>query len=402
MTSGRRKSLRDLRSEDLAGRRALVRVDFNVPLSGDPPTVKDAGRVQAALPTIDHLRRAGARVVLMSHLGRPKGRPDPALSLRPVADLLTETLSTPVDLIADPLAAAALDTVARLPAQGVVLLENLRFWPGETANDSDFAAGLARLGDLYVQDAFGTVHRAHASTAGVPAVLRPAVAGLLVERELGAFERLRRNPARPYVALLGGAKISGKLETLEAFLDQADRVLVGGGMASTFYLAQGWEVGRSLVEPDLLPVARDLLERAGKQLVLAQDVVVAPELAGEARTRVVSADQIPAEETVGDIGPSACESFAAAILEAATVFWNGPMGVFENPLFANGTRAVAQAVASATEAGAYTVVGGGDSAAALAEMRLDARVSHLSTGGGAGLELLARGSLPGVTALEDA
>jgi phosphoglycerate kinase len=284
----------------------------------------------------------------------------------------------------------------------VLLLENLRFWPGESANDPEFARALAGLGDLFVQDAFGTVHRAHASTVGVPQRLRPAVSGLLVARELAAFERLLDSPERPYVAILGGAKISGKLETLQAILERADRVLVGGGMASTFYLAMGREVGGSLVERDLVPVARELLQGPnGSKLQLAQDVVVAGRLETGAATRIVDAGSIPPDASVGDIGPEARERFAAEVARARTLFWNGPMGVFEIPALAEGTLAVAKAVARATAAEAFTVVGGGDSAAALSQMGLEGGVSHLSTGGGASLELLAGRELPGIAALED-
>ena len=251
-----KKTLLDLAPAELAGRRALVRVDFNVPLAGDPPAVRDAGRIEAALPTLEHLRQAGARLVLMSHLGRPKGKPDPALSLRPVARELSTRMGRAVEFVDDPTTPGAVEAASRLTRGGLLLVENLRFWPGETADDPAFAASLARLGDLYVEDAFGSVHRAHASTVGVPRILRPAVSGLLLARELAAFDRLLGEPERPYVAILGGAKISGKLETLQAILARADSVLVGGGMASTFYRAMGREVGGSLVEPDLVGVAR--------------------------------------------------------------------------------------------------------------------------------------------------
>ncbi|MBA2565912.1 MAG: phosphoglycerate kinase [Gemmatimonadetes bacterium] len=398
-----RRSLRDLAAGDLAGRRALVRVDFNVPLGGDPPQVRDPARIRAALPTIEHLRAAGARVVLMSHLGRPKGRPDPALSLRPVGRELEALIGADVGFVDDPLAAAAVDEVARLQPGGILLLENLRFWPGETDADPAFAAALARLGDLFVQDAFGTLHRAHASTSAVPAVLRPAVAGLLLAAEFEAFARLREEPARPYVAILGGAKISGKLETLRAILEHADRVLVGGGMASTFYLARGWEVGGSLVEHELVQVAAELLDAHGaERLEIAMDAVVAHDVRHPASPRVVAAAAMAPDTSVGDIGPRSRAAFARRIDEAATVFWNGPMGIFESPAFAEGTLAVARAVARATERGAYTVVGGGDSVAALAQMGLQGSVSHVSTGGGAGLELLAGRVLPGLAALESA
>jgi phosphoglycerate kinase len=399
----RKRRLEDLAPRDLAGRRALVRVDFNVPLEGEPPRIRDAARIDASLPTVRRLREAGARVILLSHLGRPKGKPDPALSLRPVAEELARRLDAPVAFVADPLAPEAAAAAADLPPGGVALVENLRFWPGETANDASFATALARLGELFVQDAFGTVHRAHASTAGVPAILRPAVAGLLLAREFAALGRLLEAPDRPYVAVLGGAKVSGKLETLRAILDRADRVLVGGGMASTFYLARGWEVGTSLVEPDLRATAADLLAGPrGDRIELAGDVVVASRLEEGAATSVVPASRIPAGAAVGDIGPAARRSFAAALEAARTVFWNGPMGVFEVPAFAAGTLAVARATAAATAAGAFTVVGGGDSAAALAATGLAEAVSHVSTGGGAGLELLAGRELPGIAALEDA
>jgi phosphoglycerate kinase len=400
--TSRKKTLLDLAPAELAGRRALVRVDFNVPLTGDPPRVRDAARIEAALPTLDHLRQAGARLVLMSHLGRPKGKADPVLSLRPVARELSSRLGAAVEFAEDPTASSTPDAVARLVRGGLLLLENLRFWPGETADDPAFAGSLARLGDLYVQDAFGTVHRAHASTAGVPRLLHPAVSGLLLARELAAFDRLSNEPERPYVAILGGAKISGKLETLQAILARADSVLVGGGMASTFYRAMGREVGGSLVEPDLVGVARAVLDSpAGGKLALAEDVVVSSRLDGSAQPAVVDAAAIPPDASVGDIGPAARERFASVVAGARTLFWNGPMGIFEVPAFAEGTLAVARAVVRATEAGAFTVVGGGDSAAALAEMGLEGGVSHLSTGGGAGLELLAGRELPGVAALDD-
>lgn len=381
----------------------LVRVDFNVPLVGDPPEVRDTSRIEGALPTLELLRTAGARTVLMSHLGRPKSRPDPALSLRPVARELSTLLGISVDFVADPLSAAAGEVVGRMAPGAVLLLENLRFWPGETANDPEFAAALARLGEVYVQEAFGSVHRAHASTAGVPGLLRPAVAGLLVAREFAAFERLLREPARPYVALLGGAKISGKLETLRSILPRADRVLIGGGMASTFYLARGLEVGTSLAEPDLVEIAAELLQGSGgSKIELPRDVVVARDLTAQADTEVVEASAIQPGTSVGDIGPRTREAFGAALAGAGTVFWNGPMGVFEVESFAAGTLALGRAVAQATERGAFTVVGGGDSAAALAEMGLEGAVSHLSTGGGAGLELLAGRALPGIEVLEEA
>jgi phosphoglycerate kinase len=318
-----------------------------------------------------------------------------------VAGRLVELLGQAVRFAPDSVGEEVEAMVGEMEPGDVCLLENLRFHPGETKNDPAFAARLAGLAEVFVGDAFGTVHRAHASTVGVAQLLRPSVAGLLVAREFEAFQRLLE-PDRPYVAVLGGAKVSGKLETLQAILARADRVLVGGGMAATFYLGRGWEVGTSLVERDLAPVARDLLDGPGRgKLELAVDAVVAERLEDGVATEVVDADAVPPGRTIGDIGPASRNAFARRLAAAATVFWNGPMGVFEVPAFAEGTLAVGRAVAAATESGAFTVVGGGDSAAALAQMGLADAVSHLSTGGGAGLELLSGEPLPGIAALED-
>lgn len=397
----RKRTLRELDLDVLEGRRALVRVDYNVPL-GEDGTVRDATRIDATLPTLRHLLEAGARPVLMSHLGRPGGKAVPELSLRPVAAELEKRIGVPVHFCSDITSDGALDASDNLPAGEILLLENTRFHPGERENDPSFAAALARLGDLYVNDAFGSTHRAHASVVGVPDRLRPAVAGLLVEDELAALSRLRASAERPFVVAFGGAKIGDKLPLVELFLDRADTLLIGGALANTFLAASGYETGESLVEDEALPVARDLLDRPGIELRLPVDLVVGPADGEADESRVVAADRIPAELAAFDIGPKTRDEFADAIESAATVFWNGPMGWFENPAYADGTRTLAAAAARAAEHGAFSVIGGGDSARAVHEAGLEDRVSHVSTGGGASLEYLAHGSLPGLEALEDA
>ncbi len=391
----RKRSLRDLPPGALDGKRALVRVDFNVPLQDGRPS--DDTRIRAALPTIQYLREKGARVVLLSHLDRPRG-PDPQLSLRQIVRNVERVLGTPVDFIADPAAGVAL--TRQLPRGGVALVENTRFWPGEEANDPALAATFAALGDFYVDDAFGSAHRAHASTDAVARLLKPAVAGFLMERELRFLGDLLGHPERPFVAVLGGAKISGKIAVLEALVPRVDALLVGGAMASTFFLALGFQVGGSLVERDREELAKSLVATAGAKLILPRGVVVAPSLARAAERREVPSDQIPADCAVFDIDRATQLDFRARIVQAKTVFWNGPMGVFETPPFDAGTRAVADALAEAGKRGATTVVGGGDSAAAVAG--LEAKFTHVSTGGGAALELLEGAPLPGVVALEDA
>lgn len=392
-----RLTLHELEPAELSGRRVLVRVDFNVPLegAGGERRVSSDVRIRAALPTIESLLDHGSTVVLASHLGRPKG-PDPELTMEPVARRLEEVLGRPVAYSRDFLRG---DPRGR-DDRGVVLLENLRFDPGEKANDPAFAKRLASLADLFVQDAFGTCHRAHASTVGVTEHLDPCVAGTLVERELIAFRRLLENPEKPFVAILGGAKIAGKLETLRGLLERCDRVCLGGGMANTFLLARGIEVGDSLVEPDLVEEARALLERGGGSLELPVDVVVARELAPGAEVRTVAVTAVESGWKILDAGPRTVEAFGARIRAAATVFWNGPLGVFETPPFDAGTRALAELVASATSAGVYTVVGGGDSVAAIEGAGRLADVSHVSTGGGAALELISGATLPGIAALD--
>ena len=390
-----KRSLRDLPPAALDGKRALVRVDFNVPLKDGAPA--DDTRIRAALPTITYLREKGARVVLLSHLGRPKG-PDATWSLTRIVRDVERLLGTPVEFIADP--ATGVPATRRLPRGGVALVENTRFWPGEETNAPAFAQTLAALGDFYVNDAFGSAHRAHASTEAVARLLRPAVTGFLMERELRYLGDALDHPARPFVAVLGGAKISGKIDVIQALLPKVNEILVGGAMANTFLLALGFQVGGSLVERDKEDLAKDLLAKAGAKLILPRGVVVAPSLARAAERREVPTDRVPADCAVFDIDRSTRLDFRARIVQAKTVFWNGPMGVFETPPFDEGTRAIGEALVEAGKRGATTVVGGGDSAAAVAG--LEPKLTHVSTGGGASLELLEGKPLPGVAALEDA
>ncbi|HEX2646556.1 MAG TPA: phosphoglycerate kinase, partial [Candidatus Dormibacteraeota bacterium] len=387
-----KRSLRDLPAAALDGRRALVRVDFNVPLKNG--AVTDDTRIRAALPTIAYLRDKGARVVLLSHLGRPSG-PDPKFSLRQIVRDVERVLGVPVEFIPD--AAAGVPVTRRLPRGGVALVENTRFWPGEEANDAAFAQTLAALGDFYVNDAFGSAHRAHASTEAVAHLLKPAVAGFLMERELRYLGDALEHPRRPFVAVLGGAKISGKIDVIEALLPKVDEILIGGAMANTFFAALGFGVGGSLVERDREGVAKALLAKGGAKLILPRGAVVAPSLERAAERREVPSDQIPADLAAFDIDAATCNDYRARILKAKTVFWNGPMGVFETPPFDAGTRAVAEALVEASQRGATTVVGGGDSAAAVAGF--EAKLTHVSTGGGAALEFLEGRPLPGVAAL---
>ena len=393
-----KRTLASLDGARLDGQRTLVRVDFNVPIKDG--RVTDATRIRAAMPTIKYLREKGARVVLCSHLGRPKGGPDPKLSLEPVARALESELGAPVVFIPDPAAPEAVTLTKRLPRGGVALLENTRFHPGEEANDPGLAKVYAALGDLYVNDAFGSAHRAHATTEGVAHLLKPAVSGFLMERELKYLGEALSEPRRPFVAILGGAKISGKIDLIEALLPKVDTILIGGAMACTFFKAMGLETGKSLVEADRVDMARDLLARSGKKLVLPAGAVVAQELSGSATTQSVQRDAIPAGWAVFDIDAASAESFAVTITGAGTVVWNGPMGVFETPPFDQGTRRIADAMADAAGRGAVTVVGGGDSAAAVAEAGVADRMTHVSTGGGASLEFLEGKPLPGVLALD--
>jgi len=394
-----KKTVRDLTDAEIRGRRALVRVDFNVPIENN--MVGDDTRIRAAIPTIAYLRERGACVVLMSHLGRPKGKPEPKYTLLPVAQRLEKLLESPVQFVETTVADEAEKASHALKPGEVLLLENTRFEEGEEPNDERFARHLAQLGDLFVNDAFGAAHRAHGSTEGVAHHLKPAVAGLLLEKELEYLGGALNSPKRPFVAILGGSKISGKIDVIEALLPKVDRLLIGGAMANTFFRAMGIETGTSLVEPDRIDMAKSLLERAGDKLILPEDVMVAPSVEAAQSARTVSVKEIPADQSVLDIGPATIRRFAREISDAKTVLWNGPMGVFESPPLDKGTRGIAVALAKATDGGATTIVGGGDSAAAVAEAGLEDRMSHVSTGGGASLEFLEGKKLPGVEALDD-
>ena len=402
-TALQRRTVDDLKPEEVNGRRALVRVDFNVPLEGRGDEVRVASdvRVRATLPTVKGLIQRGAAVVLVSHLGRPGGEPRSELSLAPVAQCLEELLGRRVIFLSKPFDERALKLVRTGQPGDVFLLENLRFEPGETANEPGFADLLARFGQLFVQDAFGTCHRAHASTVGVADHLSPRVAGRLVECELRAFDRLRE-PERPFVAVLGGAKIAGKLEIVDELAERADRVCLGGGMANTFLLAIGAEVGNSLVEPDRVEAARQILDRYPDVLLLPADAVVAADVDADAKRETVSADEVPPGRKILDIGPASVAAIVNALKGARTVFWNGPLGVFETPPFDGGTLAVAKGLADVTTRGAYTVIGGGDSIAALERGGLMGSVSHVSTGGGAALKLVSGAALPGIEVLDPA
>ena len=394
-----KRSLESLDKSSLEGRRALVRVDFNVPLKDGKVT--DDTRIRAALPTIKYLRERGARLVLLSHLGRPKNGPDPKYSMQPVVRALEKLLGSPVTFLPDPTSSEAATLTRRLPRGGVAVAENTRFYPGEEKNDPDLAQRFAALGDLYVNDAFGSAHRAHASTEAIARTLKPAVSGFLMERELRYLGEALHQPKRPFVAVMGGAKISGKIDLVEALLPKVDEILLGGAMACTFFKAMGLETGNSLVEPDRLDLARELMQKAGNKLVLPEGGVVARELSPNAETRVVRRDAIPQGWAVYDIDPATEKRFGASIEKAGTVVWNGPMGVFETPPFDHGTLAVARSMAQATANGAVTVIGGGDSAAAVAQAQLNDKITHVSTGGGASLEFLEGKELPGVAALDE-
>jgi len=388
-----------VRDVDVKGKRVLVRVDFNVPMNAEREITDDT-RIKAALPTIRYLVDHGARVILASHLGRPKGKPTDEFRMDPVARRLSELLGKPVlklnECVGDEVKAA----VVAMRDGDVVLLENLRFHAEEEANDEGFAKALADLADIYVNDAFGTAHRAHASTAGVARFL-PAVAGFLMEKEIEVMGKALADPERPFVAILGGAKVKDKVGGVRNLLDKVDTLMIGGGMAYTFLKAQGFEVGQSILEADKIDLARELMDKAkarGVRFMLPSDVVIADRFAEDAKTRVVPVDQIPPDWQALDIGPETVQRFAKEIAGARTVVWNGPMGVFEMKPFAEGTRGVAKALA---ESKAVTIVGGGDSAAALEEMGFADKVTHVSTGGGASLEFLEGKELPGVAVLKD-
>ncbi|OJF13953.1 phosphoglycerate kinase [Couchioplanes caeruleus] len=396
------KALDDLLGEGVSGRRVLVRADLNVPFDkSDPTVISDDGRIRAVLPTLVALRDAGARVIVCSHLGRPKGAPDPKFTLAPVAERLGELLGNPVVFAEDTVGASASDAVAALLDGQVLLLENLRFNAGETSKDDAergaFADQLAAFADAYVDDAFGAVHRKHASVYDVPARL-PHFAGGLVQREVEVLRRVTESPEQPYVVVLGGSKVSDKLAVIKALLPKVDKLLVGGGMCFTFLKAQGHEVGKSLLEEEMISTCADLLAEADGRIVLPVDVVAASAFAADADHDVVDASAIPGDRLGLDIGPRSVALFAEAIGSAKTVFWNGPMGVFELAPFAAGTRGVAEAI---TKIDGFSVVGGGDSAAAVRTLGIDeSAFGHISTGGGASLEYLEGKTLPGLAALE--
>ncbi|MBZ0294981.1 MAG: phosphoglycerate kinase, partial [Anaerolineae bacterium] len=379
-----KKTIRDV---DLAGKKVLVRVDFNVPLDGE--TVTDDTRIRAAIPTLRYiLEQKPKALILMSHLGRPKGEANPKYSLKPVAPALSELLGVEVQFAEDCVGPKAESAVENLPEGGVLLLENTRFHKGEERNDLDLAQQMASLGDVFVNDAFGSAHRAHSSTVGVTEYL-PSVAGFLMEKEIDYLATTLENPKRPFIAILGGAKVSDKINVIEALLEKVDKLLIGGGMANTFFKAQGHAVGKSLVESDAVDTAKALLKRGGDKLVLPVDAVIGESFDNDTSTQVIDVSNgVPDDWAIYDIGPKTIDSFRQVLDGAKTVVWNGPMGVFEMPNFAKGTNTVAQLLVNETKKGAVTIIGGGDSAAAIEQAGLADQVTHISTGGGASLEML--------------
>jgi phosphoglycerate kinase len=391
-----KKTVKDI---DVSGKKVLVRVDFNVPLNKEGQITDDT-RIRAALPTINYLLEQNARVILMSHLGRPKGEPDDKLRMDPVAARLQELLGRPVVKVNDCTGQEPRNAVEAMGNGDVVLLENLRFHAGEKKNDQNFARQLAELGDIYVNDAFGTAHRAHASTQGVTNYL-PGVAGFLLEKEISMLGKVLDNPERPYVAIVGGAKVSDKIGVLDNLIGKVDTLIIGGGMANTFLKARGYNMGKSLLEEDKVDTAKELIGKAenkGIELLLPVDLVVAPGTEPGSESKVVPADGVPGDWMALDIGPETIKLFEKAVKKSATVVWNGPMGVFEMEPFAKGTVAIAGALA---ESGATTVVGGGDSASAVKKAGVTGAITHVSTGGGASLEFLEGKTLPGVASLQD-
>ena len=390
-----------VRDVDVAGRRVFLRADLNVPL--EDGRITDDSRIRASLPTLHHLLERGAMVILASHLGRPKGKVNDSYRLKPVADRLSQLLRRPVRMTGDALGPGVVDAVNKLRPGDMLMLENLRFHGEEEANEPGFAESLAKLADLYVNDAFGAAHRAHASTEGITRFL-PSVAGLLLEREVDALSRLLHKPPKPFMAAIGGAKVSDKVDVLRALLDRCSVLLLGGGMANTFLAAQGHAMGKSLVDKEGLDTASDiarLAEEKRVRLMLPVDLVIAPQIHHRVQTEIVAIGRIPKDMTAVDIGPETVAAYTAVLAKARTVFWNGPMGVFEIERFAEGTNAIARALAEATARGAITVIGGGDSLAAVERLGLSGRMTHVSTGGGAALEFLEGKTLPGVAALRD-
>ena len=390
-----------IRDIDVRGKRVFVRVDFNVPLADGKIT--DDSRIRAAIPTIAALLQGGARVILASHLGRPDGKVQDGLRLRPVGERLTQLMRRHVPVTGDALGIGTEDAIKRLRPGEVLLLENLRFHAAEEKNDPAFAATLASYADIYVNDAFGTAHRAHASTVGI-AKLLPAYAGLLMEREVEMLSKLLEAPARPFAAILGGAKVSDKIGVIDHLLTMVDMLILGGGMANTFLLAQGKPIGKSLAEPERVDDARRILAAAeanGVRVILPVDVIIAKEVTRGTEYKTIPSDKIPASWHIVDLGKASQDLIVEALADVQTVFWNGPLGVFEIPSFAHGTKAVARALAERADAGATVVVGGGDSVAAVTQQGLAGRMTHISTGGGASLEFLEGRELPGVTVLQD-
>lgn len=390
--------MRSVRDLDLKNKRLLMRVDFNVPMDDEGRIIDDT-KMTSALPTIDYVLEQGGSLVLMSHLGRPNGKPDPEFSLRPVADHLSELLQRPVKMADDCIGPEVEKLAASLQPGEVLMLENVRFHPEEEKNDPEFSGALARLGEIYINDAFGSAHRAHASTAGVAAYL-PAYAGLLLEKEVTMLKKVMNNPQSPRMAILGGAKIKDKLGLIRNLLKKMDILLVGGGIGSTFLCAKGVKVGKSICEQDLLREARELLDLAamsGKTILMPVDVVVATEISAKATAKVVDIDAIPEDAMILDIGPKTLKGFTMAINRAKTIIWNGPVGVYEYPQFASGTTGIARAIAASQ---AISVIGGGDSAAAINQLGLEDQITHISTGGGATLEFLEGIELPGVKSCE--
>lgn len=389
---------------ELNGKRVLVRVDFNVPLN-EALQVTDDKRIVESLPTIKKIIADGGKAILMSHLGRPKGQVNPKYSLKPAAARLTELLGTEVIMAPDCIGEEVKKMSLELKPGQVMLLENLRFYAEEEKNNPEFAQKLAELGDVYVNDAFGSAHRAHASTEGIVKFLQPAVAGYLMKKELDYLGSALSEPKKPYCAILGGAKISGKIDVINNLVGKVDTLIIGGGMAYTFFKAMGREIGTSLLEAEKVDLAKELLEKftaSGKQVLLPVDTVVVSEFSNESPASIVKSDEIPADKMGVDIGPETVALFSEAVKKSATIVWNGPMGVFEMPNFAIGTNAIAQALVDATANGSVTVIGGGDSAAAISQAGLEKQVTHVSTGGGASLEFLEGKVLPGVDVLNNA